>query len=180
MILKTKITLTLALVVLPAMSGFATTFTREFERPDGTHKVRIDINEENNVDTKNAKITASEYVKDKKVWSLDDYINKCPLDINMALIKDSFEIKKVNGSFDAVFFSYTIGCVGSLDPVTVKYFAYENGMKHSLRGEERMVTPDGVIDDNVKPVPDANLKNNVLLYNYMISNWTKASTVVIE
>jgi len=180
MILKTKITLALALMVLPVMSSFATTFTKEFERPDGIHKVKIDIYEENNGDTKNSKVTASEYVKDKKVWSLVDYVNNCPLDINMALIKDSFEIKKVNGSFDAVLFSYTIGCVGGLDPVTVKYFAYEKGMKHSLRGEERMVTPDGVIDENIKPVPDANLKNNVLLYKYMTSNRSKASTVILE
>ncbi|WP_052768164.1 M949_RS01915 family surface polysaccharide biosynthesis protein [Enterobacter roggenkampii] len=180
MILKTKITLALALMVLPVMSSFASTFTKEFERQDGIHKVKIDIYEENNGDTKNAKITASEYVNDKKIWSLVDYVNNFPLDINMALIKDSFEVKNINGSFDAVLFSYTIGCVGGLDPVTVKYFAYENGMKHSLRGEERMVTPDGVVDDNVKPVPDANLKNNALLYKYMKSNWSKASTVVLE
>ncbi|MEZ0583049.1 M949_RS01915 family surface polysaccharide biosynthesis protein [Erwinia sp. STN24] len=175
-----KITLTLILVALPVISGFASTLTKEFDRPDGTHKVKIDINEENFGNIKNARITASEYVRDKKIWSLVDYVNKCPLDINMALIKDSFEIKKINGSFDAVLFSYTIGCVGGLDPVTVKYFAYENGVKHSLRGEERMIIPNGVIDDNVKPVPDTNLKNNILLYKYMTSNWHKASTVVLE
>lgn len=180
MILKFKITLTLFLVVLSVSSSFASTFTKEFERADGVHKVRIDIKEESLDDIKNAKITASEYVKDKKIWSLVDYVNKCPLDINMDLIKSSFEIKKINGSFDTVLFAYTIGCVGGLDPVTVKYFAYENGVKHSLRGEERMITPDGVIDDNVKPVPDANLKNNILLYKYMTSNWHKASTVVLE
>lgn len=178
--LYSKITLALALMFVPVVSIFATTFTKEFERSDGIHKVKIDIYEENNGNAKNSRVTASEYVKNKKVWSLVDYVNNCPLDINMALINDSFEIKKVNGSFDVVLFSYTIGCVGGLDPVTVKYFSYENGMKHSLRGEERMVTPDGVIDENVKPVPDANLKNNALLYKYMTSNWSKASTVILK
>lgn len=55
--------------------SFATTFTKEFERPDGIHKVKIDIYEENNGDIKNSKITASEYVNDKKIWSLVDYVN---------------------------------------------------------------------------------------------------------
>lgn len=43
-----------------------------------------------------------------------------------------------------------------------------------------MIMPDGIIDNNVKPVPDTNLKNNILLHKYMISNWHKASTVVLE
>ncbi|MBM7344033.1 M949_RS01915 family surface polysaccharide biosynthesis protein [Pantoea coffeiphila] len=180
MILKSKITLALFLVVLPISSSFASKFTKDFYRTDGVHRVTIDIQEENLDDFKNAKIIASEYVKNKKIWGLVDYVNRCQLDINMDLIKGSFEIKKINGTFNTVLFSYTIGCVGGLDPVTVKYFAYENGVKHSLRGEERIITPDGVIDDNVTPVPDANLKNNIPLYKYMISNWHKASTVVLE
>ena len=178
MILKFKLTLALLLVVLPISSSLASTYTKEFERVDGVHKVTINIQEENDNDLKNAKITASEYVNDKKIWSLVDYVNECPLDISMDLIKDSFEIKKINGSFDTVLFSYTIGCVGGLDPVDVKYFAYENSVKHALRGGERIITPDGVIDDNVKPVPDANLRNNIRLYKYMTNNWLKASTLV--
>lgn len=180
MILTNKIKLALFVVTLPVMSSFPSTFTKEFDRVDGVHKVTIDIQEENVGNIKNSKITASEYVENKKIWRLVDYVNKCPLDINMALIKDSFEIKKINDSLDTVLFAYTIGCVGGLDLVAVKYFAYENGVKHSLRGEERMITPDGVIDDNVRPVPDTNLKNNILLHKYMIYNWYKASTVILE
>lgn len=180
MILTNKIKLALFLVTLPVMSSFASTFTKEFDRGDGVHKVRIDIEEENLGDIKNSKITASEYVKNKKIWSLFDFVNKCQLDINMALINNSFEVKKVNDSLDTVFFAYTIGCVGGLEPVAVKYFAYENGIKHSLRGEVRMITPDGVIDNNVRPIPDTNLKNNILLSKYMLNNWYKASTVVLE
>lgn len=180
MIMKLKLTLALFFVFLPASSGFASTYTKEFERVDGFHRVTINIQEGNSDDLKNAIITASEYVDDKKIWSLIDYINKCPLDISMDLIKDSFEIKKINGSFDTVLFSYTIGCVGGLDPVDVKYFAYENGVKHSLRGEERIITPDGVIDNKVKPVPDANLRDNICLFQYMSKNWLKASTVAWE
>ena len=106
MILKFKLTLAFLLVVLPAVSSFASTYTKEFERVDGVHKVTISIQEGNSDDLKNAKITASEYVNDKKIWGLVDYINKCPLDINMDLIKGSFEIEKINGSFDSVVFLY--------------------------------------------------------------------------
>ncbi|ELQ3995453.1 hypothetical protein RNP97_002288 [Enterobacter bugandensis] len=180
MILTNKIRLALFLITLPVINSFASTFTKEFDRIDGVHKVRIDIQEENIGGIKSSKITASEYVNNKKIWSLVDYVNKCQLDINMALIKDSFEIKKINDSLDTVLFAYTIGCVGGLDPVAVKYFAYENGVKHSLRGEERMITPVGVIDDNVRPLPDTNLKNNILLHKYMLNNWCKASTVVLK
>ncbi|HGU9807723.1 TPA: M949_RS01915 family surface polysaccharide biosynthesis protein [Enterobacter hormaechei] len=180
MILTNKIKLALFLVTLTVMSSFASSFTKEFVRIDGVHKVRIDIQEENLGDVKNSTITASEYVKNKEIWSLVDFVNKCPLDINMALIKGLFEVKKINDSLDTVLFAYTIGCVGGLDPVAVKYFAYENGIKHSLRGEERMITPDGVIDNNIRPLPDTNLKNNILLHKYMLNNWCKASTVVLE
>ncbi|MDV5435966.1 hypothetical protein [Enterobacter hormaechei] len=66
MILTNKIKLALFLVTLPVMSSFASSFTKEFVRIDGVHKVRIDIQEENLGDVKNSTITASEYVKNKK------------------------------------------------------------------------------------------------------------------
>ncbi|HGM4957829.1 TPA: hypothetical protein ACKPZ6_001345 [Serratia liquefaciens] len=70
MILKFKLTLAFLLVVLPAVSSFASTYTKEFERVDGVHKVTISIQEGNSDDLKNAKITASEYVNDKKYGAL--------------------------------------------------------------------------------------------------------------
>ena len=57
MILTNKIKLALFLVTLPVMSSFASTFTKEFDRVDGVHKVTIDIQEENVGDIKNSKIT---------------------------------------------------------------------------------------------------------------------------
>ncbi len=52
MILTNKIKLALFLVTLPVMSSFASSFTKEFVRIDGVHKVRIDIQEENLGDVK--------------------------------------------------------------------------------------------------------------------------------
>ncbi|MBO2029753.1 hypothetical protein J4734_29330 [Klebsiella pneumoniae] len=37
------------------------------------------------------------------------------------------------------FIAYKIGCVGGIDPVIVKYFAFKNGVKYSLRGEEHII-----------------------------------------
>lgn len=32
-----------------------------------------------------------------------------------------------------ILFAFKIGCVGGIDPVALKYFAFEDGVKYSLR-----------------------------------------------
>ncbi|MUM49019.1 hypothetical protein GJ686_00760 [Klebsiella variicola] len=70
MILINKKTLALFLVALPVISSAASTFNKQTDRADGVHNVKIDIQEDNLEDFKNAKIIASEYVKNKKYGAL--------------------------------------------------------------------------------------------------------------
>lgn len=85
------------------------------------------------------------------------------------MIKKSIE---VNNSFTdgegTVLFAYKIGCIGGIDPITVKYFAYKNGVKHALRGEEHIIVANDGYGGENPPIPDHNLKNDKPLLNYML------------
>jgi len=105
-------------------------------------------------------------------WVLNDYVNDCEVDINLDMISESIE---VNRSFSdnegTVLFTYKIGCIGGIDPVPVKYFAYKNGVKYSLRGEEHLIVENDSYGGEKPPIPDRNLKNDKSLLNYMSKKW---------
>lgn len=126
-------------------------------------------------------LSVKQVTKGKDDWVLNDYVNDCEVDINLNVIKESIEI---NSSFTdgegTVLFAYKIGCIGGIDPVTVKYFAYKNGVKYSLRGEEHIIVENGSYGGENPPVPDWNLKNNKSLLNHMLNKWKSISTTKIN
>ncbi|MCS2169617.1 hypothetical protein MUU46_04675 [Scandinavium sp. TWS1a] len=126
-------------------------------------------------------LSVKQVTKGKDDWVLNDYVNDCEVDINLNVIKESIE---VNSSFNdgegTVLFAYKIGCIGGIDPVTVKYFAYKNGVKYSLRGEEHIIVENGSYGGENPPIPDCNLKNDKRLLNYMLKKWKSISTTKIN
>lgn len=145
----------------------------------GEHKLMM--KKETNEDNTGEHLSVKQMTKGKNDWVLNDYVNDCDVDINLSVIKESIEI---NSSFTdgegTVLFAYKIGCIGGLDPVTVKYFAYENGVKYSLRGEEHIIVENGSYGGENPPVPDWNLKNNKPLLSYMQKKWKSISTTKIN
>lgn len=124
------------------------------------------------------KRTASEYLLVKQVtnnkqdWILNDYVIDCDNDIVLDVIDRSIEVRGGGSDGDSmVLFAYRIGCVGGIDPVSVKYFAYRDGVKYALRGEERIILEGESFGGDAPPVPGFNLKNNKDLYKYMLSQW---------
>lgn len=111
-----------------------------------------------------------------ELWLLKDGVTNCPLDVALSLVTDSFEVIDLFGNGEkVVLFAYKIGCVGGIDPVTVKYFAYYNGIKHALRGEEHIIIGDEACGGEEPPVPGENLKNNKVLLDYMLKKWPAVS-----
>ncbi|WP_436883267.1 M949_RS01915 family surface polysaccharide biosynthesis protein [Enterobacter asburiae] len=107
-------------------------------------------------------------------WHLKDYLTECDADKILDLANGSVEFKNVfNDGVMTVLFAYRIGCVGGIDAVDLKYFAYHNGIKYSLRGEENLVVSnDGNKNDKPRnPVPDYNLRTTKPLLSYMINKW---------
>ncbi|HFZ1735256.1 TPA: M949_RS01915 family surface polysaccharide biosynthesis protein, partial [Pluralibacter gergoviae] len=122
---------------------------------------------------KNKESLIVKQVTGRKVnWVLNDYVDSCDEDVKLNLIKNSIEIKNFFfGKGYTVLFAYKIGCVGGIDTVPVKYFAYNNGIKYSLRGEEHIIIGNDSYGGEREPIPDTNLKKNKKLLSYMRGKW---------
>lgn len=113
-------------------------------------------------------------------WSLKDYVSACDLDIILDIIPESFEaIDLFNDGNKVVLFAYKIGCVGGIDPVDVKYFAYYKGIKYALRGKEMFIGSSGVDENYTPPTPNKNLKHNECLLTYMQKKWPSMAVRVM-
>lgn len=114
-------------------------------------------------------------------WILKDYVRSCDEDIKLEIVPDSVEVNKIfYDGVGTVLFAYKIGCVGGIDPVTVKYFAFKNGIKFSLRGEEHIIVGSDGFGGEKAPVPDFNLKNDKSLLKYMMGKWDSISTTKVN
>lgn len=139
---------------------------------------------ENNVDIflndNKINVKATDGVSGEKLWSLSDYVSSCDLDLELDIIPDSLEVADLfNDGNDVVLFAYKIGCVGGIDPVDVKYFAFYKGQKYALRGQEIFISEDGVDEGYHIPVPSYNLKNNEKLFEYMQKKWPSIAAKIL-
>ncbi|POD89272.1 M949_RS01915 family surface polysaccharide biosynthesis protein [Pectobacterium odoriferum] len=148
---------------------------------DDSGKHNLVIKKEINQNNTGEHLSVKQVTKGKVDWVLNDYVNDCEVDINLNVIKESIEVNRSfpNGE-GAVLFAYKIGCIGGLDPVTVKYFAFKNGVKHALRGEEHIIVGSESYGGEIPPIPDYNLKNDKPLLNYMLKKWKAISTTKIN
>lgn len=148
---------------------------------DNSGEHNLVIEKEMTKDQTEEHLSVKQLTKDNVDWVLNDYVNDCVLDIKLDVVPDSVEVNKtLSDGMDTVLFAYKIGCIGGLDPVTVKYFAYKNGVKYSLRGEEHIIVDGGSYGGETPPVPDYNLKKDKPLLNYMLGKWKSISTTKIN
>ncbi|MFC3531105.1 M949_RS01915 family surface polysaccharide biosynthesis protein [Vogesella facilis] len=101
-----------------------------------------------------------------------DHVTNCTEDKIIEIIEKSIEQRTIN-STTYYFIGYRIGCAGGIDPLTVKYFAYSKGTKYSLRGEEKIITPNSSFGGENPPIESTNLKNKPALREYMTQHWKK-------
>ncbi|MBL0605351.1 hypothetical protein JD515_04155 [Aeromonas caviae] len=119
-------------------------------------------------------MTAKSIGKEKIDFEVHDYIYNCELDSELSLIKTSLERKSIGG-VQTTLFAYRIGCFGGVEPIPIKYFAFQNGIKYALRGEETIQTPNGNYGGEGGVIPGQNLKKNTILYKYMLDRWNSIS-----
>lgn len=136
-------------------------------------RVRNDINNGSNIVVYGVNNT-----KNTGVWTLKDYFTDCPLDSRLSFDSESFEAVDLFKNGDPVIlFAYKIGCISDMIPVEVKYFAYYEGVKYSLRGSETLLEMGiaSYVYENRVPQPDSKLKNQPIILDYMMANWPKIS-----
>lgn len=69
------------------------------------------------------------------LWKIQDFINKCPLDLTLDFIPNSLTITDINenGIAESTFL-YKMACRGDVSPSDLKLMMHENDNKYAIRG----------------------------------------------
>lgn len=147
-------------------------FQKEWNDSSGKHILIID----KNLYSKEGGVTllVKQITGNSTDWTLKDFVRNCDEDIKLVIVPDEVN-EKISAGTGTVLFAYKIGCVGGIDPVAVKYFAFRDGVKYSLRGEEHIIVGDYEFGGEKDPVPDFNLQNDRSLLKYMTKKWVSIS-----
>lgn len=170
-----KFIFTILICCMVAFQLNAAEIIKEWSDNSGEHKLVIKVI----TDERPAHISVvDKNKKGKHYWNLYDYIPEdCDLDINLALSNNSIEVKDIfNDGNHVVLFAYFIGCLGGIDNVDAKYFAYYKGEKYSIKGRNTLILGNDKQPADQEPVASKNLLKNPTLLKYMQSKWPDIST----
>lgn len=101
-------------------------FQRAWNDNSGIHTLTID----KKLDSKEGGVTllVTQVTGNSNDWTLQDFVRNCGEDMKLDILPDSVEVNKIfSDGVETVSFAYKIGCVGGIDPVAVKYFAFKDG-----------------------------------------------------
>ncbi len=98
--------------------------------------------------------------KGKEIWKVQDFVNECPVDTTLQLVRPvNFTDIDENG-LKEVWMVYKMACRGDVSPAKMKIIMYEGKNKYAMRGNmrlpveaaEAMSPDDGVhsADENLK------------------------------
>lgn len=78
--------------------------------------------------------------RSERTWVVNDRIKDCPLDIQVAFIKNSFQVTDLDKNGVAeVWVMYKTACHGDLSPCDMKIIMYEGNQKYAMRGQNKVV-----------------------------------------
>lgn len=162
----------LVYVGLISISCNAAPVTNRWIDSGGENLTSIDISHNG----KNIMLDVFLFVDGEKKLKVKDYITDCELDSVLEINNKSVQVLELkNKSHKVFFFSYRIGCVGGIDPLPVKYFAFYKNNKYVLRGEETIICNGEKYGGEIPPKPDGKLKEEKELLFYMSEKWKKIS-----
>lgn len=140
----------------------------------GENKVSIEVS--NNTQGKNILLNVFYYLNDEKKLKIEDFIAECELDSVLEINSKSIQVLELQDKNNKAFlFSYRIGCVGGVDPLPIKYFAFYKNNKYVLRGEETISCNGEKYGGEMPPKPDSKLKEEKELLFYMSKKWKEIS-----
>jgi hypothetical protein len=74
-----------------------------------------------------------------ETWKITDGVKECPLDIQVAFIKNTFHVTDLdNDGIAEVWVMYKTACHGDVSPCDMKVIMYEGAQKYAMRGENRV------------------------------------------
>jgi hypothetical protein len=75
----------------------------------------------------------------KQTWKVSDYVKKCPLDVLLFFVDETFAVTDLNKDGQAeVWIMYKVSCQGDVSPVPMKIIMYQDNKKFAVRGTTKV------------------------------------------
>lgn len=154
-----------------------TSYKKTWNDKKGKHEVTLAIQVMTNGESSQVALSGKGLLNNKQEWVINDFIKNCLVDADIILYPNSFEIVDIDRNNEKyLLFSYVKNCHGGVNSGEVKYFAYHNKTKYSLRGEETIIINKTKEGGEKKIIISSNLHSNLPLLNYMQKKWSAVST----
>ena len=89
-------------------------------------------------------IHAYRFADDEQVWQIYDYVDDCPLALNVEFFPDALRITDLDGDgLNEIWVAYRLGCRGDVSPLDMKIIMYEGRKKYAIRGSQRIYVDGG-------------------------------------
>lgn len=87
--------------------------------------------------TKKLKIARRD-AKGKEIWKVQDFVDKCPLDATLQMIRPLSLTDYDDNGLKEVWMVYKLACRGDVSPADMKIIMYEGKTKHAVRGTMKL------------------------------------------
>ncbi len=128
-------------------------------------------------DIHNSRILTYHFVKESNSYKLvrktTDFIDDCMFDITLEVFPKSITITDLNNNGLAEYtYAYRLGCRSDVSPLDMKVLLLENGEKHAIRGEMKIVINDSEqyggdykIDNSFDKAPKEFKDHAIMIWN---------------
>jgi hypothetical protein len=131
-----------------------------------------------NGEGRDADLFASHYLIKKMgvepTWKVTDRIKDCPLDIQVAFIRNSFQVTDLDKDGMAeVWIMYKTACHGDMSPCDMKIIMYEGQKKFAMRGENKIKVSETETYGGEYKMDDAFSKGPKVFSDFAKKLWNK-------
>ena len=110
-------------------------------------------------------------------WKIYDSEKQCPVDVEAFFVTEAIEVTDLDGDgLSEIWIVYKTTCRGDISGRAMKIIMYENGVKHALRGSEKIVTPEGEFDGG-REFDAAFAKAPQSFRDFAVKKWDRFGTV---
>ncbi len=76
--------------------------------------------------------------KGKEIWKVQDYVNECPLDATLQMVRPLSLTDYDDNGLREIWMVYKLACRGDVSPADMKIIMYEGKTKHAVRGTMKL------------------------------------------
>lgn len=108
-----------------------------------TETGEVSSSKDQNYDYRDAELYAYDYIVQKDsfrlIWKLYDFVNECPVDLNVHFVNNTFQITDINkDGVGEIWVMYRMGCYGDVSPLEMKIIMYQGLQKYAMRGRSKV------------------------------------------